>query len=490
MARLLFLFVVLVALAACEPEPLPEPGGLAIATALPTVDQDDPEALCHTVVVNWTLDWPVVIAALERLDVLGEVACGSLQIRPRLYDAYIAHGTRLEQQGYRMEAVEAYQTALDYNFTGREAVERLRRLQVFTPEPPPTCDESVIADVIALIPPYEPLPGAFVRVRDGRLSLDGTPFPVYGINYYPRDYPFERFLTRMNADALDVELRLMRASGINTLRVYLDHDDLFICPGSGAIPIPANLERLDRLIQQAGEQGFKLILVLNQNADLTTYPLYTAPEHTMQQMAYLAARYRDEPAVMAYDLRDNGQMDYSGDTAPFSREEVLAWLAQAAAIVRQNAPRQLITAGWGDDAAATAPLVDVVSFQHFGDVEALRQEIAVLTDATTRPLLLAATGYETFSMDEISQRQAYERTLESVARTGLAGWVIWTAFDYPPAVTCVEPNCPGRDSVLNHYGLWTATYFPKLAVQAIEQVTGAIAPATPSPDDASSNDEG
>ena len=310
-----------------------------------------------------------------------------------------------------------------------------------------------------------------MQVEDGQFTLDGAPYTVYGVNYYPRDYPNERFLAEMDVASLDLEMELMQASGLNTLRIFLRHDQLFICPGNGAIPNIDAFARLDQFIQLAASYGYKLILVLNTAPDLTDFVLYDSPAHSTAQMAYITTRYRAEPAIMAFDVRAGGDADY----APFGNERVLQWLAEAVTIIRRNAPDHLVTAGWNDHAEDTAPLVDFVSFQHYGDVESLRREIATLTDATTRPLLLSAVGYNTFDMDELGQRQAYQRAFEAVQRNALTGWVVWTAFDYPLTALCyAETECELAQGPRNRYGLWNTSYFPKRALDAVQLATGVI----------------
>ena len=75
-------------------------------------------------------------------------------------------------------------------------------------------------------------------------------------------------------------------------------------------------------------------------------------------------------------------------------------------------------------------------------------------------------------MDELSQRQALQQAFEAVEQTGLSGWVVWTAFDYPLSVVCIEPNCPGQDGPEMHFGLWNTSYFPKRALDIVRLVTG------------------
>ncbi|MBC7870293.1 MAG: cellulase family glycosylhydrolase [Chitinophagaceae bacterium] len=470
----LFFFFLLITACTSEPAP-PNRSGLQAATPIPTLNTGSTAALCEEINANWGRDWPVVIQSLETLAQMnsGDTACDpAFSVSDRLYAAYLTYGTLLEQRNRPEEAAAAYETALEYNFNGRDANLRLQGLQVATLVPPSSCDGEIVEHALAAMRLYVPeIIGSYVQVEGNDFTLDGQPFPVYGVNYYPRDYPGVRFLTQMDTYTLDYELDLMRASGINTLRIFLRHTDLFICPGNGAIPVAAAFARLDGLISAASQRGYKLILVLNVDADLVEFPLYNAPEFVNDQMAFVASRYSVESAIMAYDLRPNGDIDYANNIA-FSREQVLNWLLQAATIVRENAPQQLITAGWQDEAEVTAPLVDFVSFQNYEDVDSLRQEIAVITAVTRRPVLLAEFGFNTFTIDELAQRLAYQRALEAVQRNNLAGWVAWTAFDYPLTVLCDEPTCPGEDGPDNRYGLWNTSYFPKRAIEVIEQATG------------------
>jgi tetratricopeptide (TPR) repeat protein len=474
-----FKFLPLIAclfLAACAPE-LPNRSGLQAVTAVPTLNTQDPAALCQAVDDYWAQDWELTIRALEDLRVLNAVCDDGIAIDNRLYTAYIAYGTALEQRGEQAEAIAAYQTALEYNAAGSEAINRLARLGIVTPQPPPRCEPQQVTDLFAAMPAYTPTNGSFVQLNERRFSLDGTTYPVHGVVYYPRDYPGTRFLTEMDVEAAAAELDLMRAAGINTLRIFLWHGGMFTCIGNGAVPLADAFLRLDLLIREASARSMKLILTLNDSPDLTTYPLYTNPRHTVEQIAYIVTRYRDEPAIMAWDLRDGGDYDYlgvDGFSGVFPRDTVLSWLAETALQVRQIDPNHLITASWQRDSEATTSLVDFISFQHFGNIDDLRQRMASLMDFSDEPVLLSGVGYSTYTLDEQTQRTALQLALQATRTNGLAGWLIYTAFDTPLSVTCTPPDtetlCP--DGAAYHFGLWNTSYFPKLALDIVLLTTG------------------
>ncbi|MBZ0277453.1 MAG: glycoside hydrolase family 5 protein [Anaerolineae bacterium] len=470
--KLITVAVILLILAACAPVTAPEnSSGREAVTAAPTVDMSSAEALCRAAADYWERDWPLAIRALEGLHTLAAECTGEAPLDERLYTAYVTYATLLEGRKRNDEAIRAYESALLYSPQGQEAADGMRRLDVSTSPALLDCASGQVDSALALIPPYTPSAGDFITIEDNQLMLDGRTFPVHGVVYYPRDTPGMRFLTAYDAETINRELDLIHDAGLNTLRIRLRQDVLFTCPGSGAVPIPDAFDRLDALIQAAAARDFHLILTLNDHPDLTNYPLYNNPRSVVEQMVYLATRYRDEPAVLAWDLREGGDQDYQNGT--FERRTVLEWLVDTAVLVRRVDSHHLITASWEQDAEATIPAVDFVSFQHFGDVESLRQQIAILTAATSKPILLSAAGYSTYQSDERTQADLLQQMLDAAEKNHLAGWLVWTAFDFPLSVTCTEPNCPGPDSAENHYGLWNSSYFPKRAVEAIQMETGA-----------------
>jgi hypothetical protein len=406
---------------------------------------------------------------LESLEDL-EASCNGQSLQAQLHTAHYSYGVLLEQRSRRDEAIAAYETALLHDPAGTDALDALRRLNVYAPAPPMQCDPDEVAAALAAVTDYVPTEGSFVRIEGNHFVLDEQPFAIYGVNYYPRDTPWQRFLTETGINAVKTELDLLRQSGLNTLRIFLAHDALFICPGDGAVPVAATFARLDAIIQEAAARGFYLIVTLNDLPDLSENPLYDSLRHNDEQLVYIVRRYRNEPAILAWDLRNAGDRDYLNNT--FEKSAVLEWLARTAILVRRADSNHPMTASWQQEAEATIPAVDVVSIQHFGDVESLRQRLAILNELTDRPVLLSAVGYSTYEMDELGQRNVLQQALEAAENNGLAGWVVSSAFDYPLTATCVEPDCPSADSADHHFGLWNTSYFPKLSVDVIELMTG------------------
>jgi hypothetical protein len=114
------------------------------------------------------------------------------------------------------------------------------------------------------------------------------------------------------------------------------------------VPDPETFLWLDALIRLARDHDLRLIVTLHHLPDLRVQPIYADPGVTVAQTAFIVSRYRDEPAILAWDVRDSGDADYTpvGDlSAPFSRTQVLDWLARTTAAIRSLDPNHPITAG-------------------------------------------------------------------------------------------------------------------------------------------------
>jgi endo-1,4-beta-mannosidase len=175
------------------------------------------------------------------------------------------------------------------------------------------------------------------------------------------------------------------------------------------------------------------------------------------------SRYRDEPATLAWDLRNEGDLDYGArdGSGRFEREAVLAWLAHAAEIVRANDDHHLITAGWWGDATETASIVDILSVHHWTDAAELESRIGALREQSSKPILIEEVGYPSWGEGgETFQAETLAEVIGTAEPSQVAGWLIWTAFDFTPIDG--QPDSPEY-----HFGLWRTDLTPKPALGAL-----------------------
>ena len=132
----------------------------------------------------------------------------------------------------------------------------------------------------------------YIQLRDGRLVESEKAYKLRGINYYPAQTPWRRFLLESDMREIRSELALIRAAGFNALRIFLWNGALFPCDDAPDRPSPAAFERLDYMMRLAVERDFRLIVTLNDMPDLTQYPLYDNPSHLREQTESSSAAMR------------------------------------------------------------------------------------------------------------------------------------------------------------------------------------------------------
>ncbi len=451
--QIVFISVLGVILTACALNPT---ATTESPTNKPTATPTEPVVTCADIDANWGQDWAAVLAVLEQL-MTTDQTCGEEPLASKKYAAHFNYGAVLETNGDLETAITQYQAALALDPNRQEALNVLVRLDALPEPTPATCLSSAT-------PRPDPAPieapdlSSFVTVSDDQLLLEGEIFKVKGVNYYPRHTPWHRFLEESDPAEMAAELDLISRAGLNTLRVFLWYEPLFTCEPETAIPNEEVFTKVDALIQLAEERDLKLIVTLNDLPDLRFRPLYTDWEHYDAQTVYIVRRYRNEPAILAWDVRNEGDIDYgaqSSDHQLFSQEDVINWLAHITQMVRENDPNHLITAGWWGDPLVTSPYVDFLSFHQFDsfDVQQLQNRIEQYQQSSNQPLLLQEVGYHSWaeatdgSRDELTQAEILGDVVNAVEETGIAGWVVWTAFDFVLA--------PGQPPNYEHFfGLW------------------------------------
>lgn len=429
----------------------------------PTAPPPLPSAIpisCATVEAAWGQDWLVAIAALETLQAQG-VHCGAEPLASKAYAAHFNYAATLEAQNEREEAIAHYEAAYRIDPGRAEALDALERLGHLPDPTPVACADPT--------PPRDPAPpqaadlSEFVTITGNQLTFNGTPFVIRGVNYYPRHAPWQRFLEAAEPAEMATELDLIQGAGFNTIRIFLHYEALFTCVPEAAIPNEAAFAKVDALLHLARERGLRVMVTLNDLPDLRFRPLYTDWERYDAQTVYIVRRYRNEPLIIAWDLRNEGDLDYgarAGDSPKFSQDEVIAWLAHLAALVREHDPHHLITAGWWGDPAATAPYVDFLSFHHWSAADALAERINQYQAEAEKPLFLQEVGYHSWAeaptdaRTEAEQARLLSEVVQVVEAKELAGWMVWSAFDYQPE--------PGQPANYEHFfGLWRVDGTPK-----------------------------
>jgi endo-1,4-beta-mannosidase len=259
-----------------------------------------------------------------------------------------------------------------------------------------------------------------------QLLLNGTPFAVAGINYYPQASPWTKFWPEYSHTQTAVDLDYIQQLGLNTIRIFVSYADF----GADRVP-QREIAKLANFLDQAATRDLKVIVTIFDHHTDHDIRTWAADD---RHLAGLIPPFADHPAILAWDIKNEPDRDYAYNTQPL----VDAWLRHIAGVVRRYDPNHLITIGWAQPEAAThlTELVDFVSFHYFEELEEYGPRLAALLDTTDKPVLLQEFVMSTWNSfwphghTEAEQAHYYATLLGIHRQYPTAGYMVWTLRDF------------------------------------------------------------
>lgn len=314
-----------------------------------------------------------------------------------------------------------------------------------------------------------------IATSDGvQLLVDGAPYPVAGINYYPSATPWDRFWSTYDGETIDADFAVIRGLGLNTIRIFIPFHQF-----GGAQPHEEYLLKLDDLLDRASAHELKVIVTLFDFR--VDYRLLSWPE-TDRHLEALIPRYREHSAILAWDLKNEPDRDYGAGVA-----NVQAWLRHVARLVRFHDPNHLMTIGWSTPNAAQAltDVVDLISFHYYALASDLPGAFAsIRAVAPDRPIMLGEFGLPTWNSfffphghTEREQASYYADVLTAMRATDGAGYLAWTLYDFPEVPPSVAGRFPWQVGPQGHLGVIRADGTAKPAAALL--APGAVLDGVP-----------
>ncbi len=316
----------------------------------------------------------------------------------------------------------------------------------------------------------------FVQVADGQLVVDGQPFVVAGVNYYPKTSPWLLFWPEYKAPDTVKDLDTIQALGLNTVRIFISYADF-----GGDVITSKELIKLTHFLNQAQVRGLKVIVTLFDHHTDHSVSNWAGDD---RHLAALIPPFAEHPAILAWDIKNEPDRDYAFNTQPLTE----AWLRHIATTVRRHDPNHLITIGWSQPEAAVAltDVVDFVSFHYFEDLADYSKRLAqLMATVDPKPVLLQEFVMSTWNSywphghSEAEQARYYADLLGQHRTFPTAGYLVWTLHDFD-RVTLPEFSLPWQRARQANMGLLRGDGTQKPAAAIIRP--GASLDLPPLPD--------
>ncbi len=272
-----------------------------------------------------------------------------------------------------------------------------------------------------------------------------------GINYYPKETPWKEFWTNYEESIIEKDFELIAGYELNSVRVFVNFEQF----GKGRV-VPEMLERLQHLLDTAEKNGLHVILTLfDFNSD---YRLMMFPACD-RQMETIMKRFRSHPALLAWDLKNEPDIDFVYQNA----EDVKEWLAFMISKAKLYDPVHPITIGWAHPESVQhfAEDLDFISFHYYRDVEDLEETIDTLKAiANGKPLILEEFGlssYESWlfplSVTEHEQASHLKKVLDILKMKGDIPYSYWALYDFDYVGSDIAGSRPWQRSAQKHFGI-------------------------------------
>ena len=161
-----------------------------------------------------------------------------------------------------------------------------------------------------------------------------------GINYYPKEHPWDMFGNRFDKKAIATDFELLENMGMNTIRVFVPYKTF-----GGANLKKEYLEQLSKLLDIAQEHNLKVLVTL-----FDFYGDYSLSDWTLthRHAEQLVNHLKDHNGLLGWDIKNEPDLDFD------HRGEILvkAWLEEMIHQIRSWDAVHPITIGWSNPETA------------------------------------------------------------------------------------------------------------------------------------------
>ncbi len=272
---------------------------------------------------------------------------------------------------------------------------------------------------------------------------------IKGINYYPKDTPWQMFGATFDMSAIAKDFELLENEGINTIRLFVPYETF----GKARIDND-KLDQLVQLMDAADHHKLKVLVTL-----FDFYGDYSVIDWTLTQRhaETIVTRLKDHPALLGWDVKNEPNLDFESR----NKVNVTAWLTAMINHIKSIDNTHLVTIGWSD--AESAPIlndkVDVVSFHYYKTIDGLEMTYNDLrTKINNKPIAITEFGmssyrglWQPFGNSEEDQADYHNAAQEVFDKNNIPA-MSWTLYDFTEIPKEVVGRLPWRRDKQKHFG--------------------------------------
>jgi len=294
---------------------------------------------------------------------------------------------------------------------------------------------------------------AFLQISGNQFTYKGNTVKLKGLSYYPKDHPWMGMYTYWDYAEMQTEIPMLRAAGANIVKILVPYKNW-------------DLNKIEWLVNLIGQNGMKVDLVLFDWE--VTYPsagTQTEAEHFAYVDAF-AQRFKNNKTVAFWDIKNEpeAQRDWKD---PNWRNWITDWYIRMRNRIKMTDTNHPVSMGmWqADNVYDVAPYCDFLMF-HSYTWDIVDEINTVKAVDNSKPIIVEEFGWPTnpcpcdqnndgnlrYDFTETYQTNNISTYLSAFSSSGIAGGLVWTAFDFDNYPNNSDPNSRYLDEN-NWYGL-------------------------------------
>ncbi|CAM1365566.1 Glycosyl hydrolase family 5 [Tenacibaculum soleae] len=283
-------------------------------------------------------------------------------------------------------------------------------------------------------------------------SITTDSLHIKGINYYPKDTPWDMFGNSFNKDIISNDFKIIKEAGLNTVRIFIQYEDF----GKATVKND-KLIKLKQTLDAATTNNLKVVVTL-----FDFYGNYSVLDWTLNQQhaTTIITAVKDHDALLAWDIKNEPNLDFKTR----GKKIVIAWLDNMITLVKSIDSKHPVTVGWSN--TESAPIlknkVDFISFHYYKDLSNLSTSVEKLRkEIPNKPLVMQEFGissysgfWKPFGSSKDDQANYHKKAQELIEANNLQ-FMSWTLYDFGKVPKSVVGSLPWRKSPQKKFGFIT-----------------------------------
>ena len=301
-------------------------------------------------------------------------------------------------------------------------------------------------------------------VLETQKTIDSLKLNIKGINYYPKDSPWEMFGETFSTDTIDKDFKIIKDAGLNSVRLFVQYEDF----GKAEVK-KDKLDKLVKTLDVAQKNNLKVVLTL-----FDFYGNYDVLDWTLNQrhIKEIASKVKEHTALLAWDIKNEPDLDFDSR----GKSKVTAWLKEMVYYLRAQDSVHPITIGWSNSEVAheIQEDLDFICFHYYKDLDNLSSSFTSLKSKVNgKPIVLGEFGvssysgfWKPFGASEGGQAD-YHKKAQNILTKESIPFISWTLYDFNKIPKEVVGRLPWRKNPQKHFGFINSEGEKKLSFKFI-----------------------